>query len=120
MFKLVRNEIPKKMQAEKMQCNYAQIQNNSLYQGFLLTSIADSVNELIQNSTSDSNKCLDNLIDIFTLILNILTSYGLSIEEFERLHDEKLATYGDFTEKYIVFFPDASTQGNTQHAASIK
>ena len=84
MFKLIRDNIPEIIKEKGELCNFAQVQNPELMAGVLREKLIEEVNEFLTvDPTSD--KSLEELVDIVTVIRTIYSIGGIGDEEFEKL-----------------------------------
>lgn len=106
MFKLVRDNIPEIMAEQGMQLNYAAAQNDEFFKALLRGKLVEEVNEYLASRDN-----LEELVDVKTVIDYLIADRQ---EEFNQIYEQKLKLRGGFDKKYIGFFPDAPTEGNTQ------
>jgi predicted house-cleaning noncanonical NTP pyrophosphatase (MazG superfamily) len=106
MFKLIRDNIPEAMAEKGMQLNYASAQNDEFFKALLRGKLVEEVNEYLASKDN-----LEELVDIKTVIDYLIADRQ---EEFKQIYEQKLKLRGGFDKKYIGFFPDALTEGNTQ------
>jgi predicted house-cleaning noncanonical NTP pyrophosphatase (MazG superfamily) len=106
MFKLIRDNIPEVMAEKGMQFNYASAQNDEFFKALLRGKLVEEVNEYLASRDN-----LEELVDIQTVIDYLIADRQ---EEFKQIYEQKLKLRGGFDKKYIGFFPDTPTEGNTQ------
>ena len=106
MFKLIRDKIPEVMAEQGMQLNYASAQNDEFFKALLRGKLVEEVNEYLASRDN-----LEELVDIKTIIDYLIADRQ---EEFNQIYEQKIKLRGGFDKKYIGFFPDAPTEGNTQ------
>lgn len=103
MFKLIRDNIPELMTKDGQTLNYAVAQNDEFYKGLLRGKLIEEVNEYL--SSGDN---LEELVDIKTVLDCLI---GDRVDEFQRIHNEKLKEHGGFEKRYIGFFADRPAEG---------
>ncbi len=106
MFKLIRDKIPEVMAEQGMQLNYASAQNDEFFKALLRGKLVEEVNEYLASRDN-----LEELVDIKTIIDYLIADRQ---EEFNQIYEQKIKLRGGFDKKYIGFFPDTPTEGNTQ------
>lgn len=112
MFKLVRDNIPSKIQRNGEVCNFAQIQNKELLVAFLRDKLIEEVNEFL-NSVGGSSDSFEELADIVTVVQALYTAYGVDDDLFKKIYSEKLTSKGGFNSGYIMIIPDLTEEETT-------
>jgi len=100
MIKLIRDKIPEICKEQESALEIAELKSDSLYNHFLREKLIEEVTEYLEAES------LEEIVDIFTVLTYILSSKGISQEEFEKAYTEKLDQKGGFDKRLIGFFKD--------------
>ncbi|QCJ42578.1 phosphoribosyl-ATP pyrophosphohydrolase [Bacillus sp. S3] len=98
--KLVRDKIPKIIQATGKQCS-AKILNNDEYIKALQKKSFEELQEYVDSKNND--EAVEELADILEIIHSFAEYHGVSMEEVEEVRKRKLEMRGGFKERiYLI------------------
>lgn len=111
MEKLVRDNIPKLVKESGNLCTYY-IANDDKYKKELDKKLKEEIKEYCKAKNIEDK--IEELVDVQTVIDNILEANNISKETFDKVYQEKLIKNGDFKNKYIMLIYDNKKKGKSE------
>ena len=99
--KLVRDNIPQKINNDGFNVRAIVLNNDKDFAEALSIKLLE---EAIEYSNNDDS--VEELADIFTVLVYILQAKGISLAEFLKIYSDKLAKNGGFDKRYYIIDTD--------------
>lgn len=95
--KLVRDKIPEIINKDGYSCNVLKLTNDEDFANSLAVKLLEESIEYANNDDS-----VEELADLFTVFIYILSVKGVSFSDFLKIYSKKLEEKGGFDERYFL------------------